>query len=78
VGTNHTCLANAKQRLGKQPLLGKNLVAVNRVLANHRLGKQPLLGKAYNNTGNIVLLLYRLQIKWEIKKNGQRRVFYAV
>jgi hypothetical protein len=22
-GTTHTCLANAKQRLGKQPLLGK-------------------------------------------------------
>jgi hypothetical protein len=35
VGTNHTCLANAKQRLGKQPLLGKNLVTVNQALANH-------------------------------------------
>jgi hypothetical protein len=34
---NHTCLANAKQRLGKQPLLGKNQVAVNQALANHRL-----------------------------------------
>jgi hypothetical protein len=38
VGTNHTCLANAKQRPGKQRLLGKNLVTVNRALANHRLG----------------------------------------
>jgi hypothetical protein len=29
MGINHTCLANAKQQLGKQSLLGKNLVAVN-------------------------------------------------
>jgi hypothetical protein len=48
VGTNHTCIVNTKQRLGKQMLLGKNLVAANRALANHGLGKQLLPGKAYN------------------------------
>jgi hypothetical protein len=37
VGTNHTCLAVAKQRPGKQRLLGNNLVAMNRALANHGL-----------------------------------------
>jgi hypothetical protein len=35
VGTTHTCLAVAKQRPDKQRLLGNNLVAVNRALANH-------------------------------------------
>jgi hypothetical protein len=38
VATNHTRLADAKQRPGKQRLLGNNLVAVNRALANHGLG----------------------------------------
>jgi hypothetical protein len=38
VATNHTRLADTKQRPGKQWLLGNNLVAVNRVLANHGLG----------------------------------------
>jgi hypothetical protein len=46
VGTTHTCLAVAKQRPDKQRLLGNNLVAVNRALANHGLGTSQCLATA--------------------------------
>jgi hypothetical protein len=46
VATNHTRLAGAKQRPGKQRLLGNNLVAVNRALANYGLGTSQRLATA--------------------------------
>jgi hypothetical protein len=46
VATNHTRLADAKQRPGKQRLLGNNLVGVNRALANHGLGTSQCLATA--------------------------------
>jgi hypothetical protein len=46
VATRDTRLADAKQRPGKQRLLGNNLVPVNRALANHGLGN------AINNTNS--------------------------
>jgi hypothetical protein len=46
VGTTHTCLAVAKQWPDKQRLLGNNIVAVNRALANHGLGTSQCLATA--------------------------------
>jgi hypothetical protein len=74
VAINHTRLADAKQRPGKQRLLGNNLVAVNRALANHGVGTSQCLATAvYDKVSSLRGANTLLQGQINVEQNTEER-----